>query len=279
MRGVSMLLVGVVVYAGFLGAVPGRAQQCDDYDECTGAGTCGPDDICQPGQPLPNGTACNAPASGECLPNPTCLDGMCAGGTSAASGSPCHLMNSACFTAGTCFVIPTFPGIPAVPPVCMGSVPIECPDDGNPLTLEFCNPQVGRCESYNLCVSDECMQRQAVGNACQETPRNEGGPCDDFNECTTNTRCQEGTCAESSGTQPTATPMATPTPTPPPQPACTGDCGNDGEVTVEEIITMVNIANGTQSLSTCPRADGNGDVLVAIDDIISAVNNALAGCA
>lgn len=59
---------------------------------------------------------------------------------------------------------------------------------------------------------------------------------------------------------------------------CTGDCGGDSEVTVDEIITMVNIANGVATLDTCPAADGNGDSLVAIDDIISAVNNATNGC-
>jgi len=62
------------------------------------------------------------------------------------------------------------------------------------------------------------------------------------------------------------------------QPACVGDCAGDGEVTVEEIITMVNIANGSQVLEVCPNADGNGDGQVAIDDIIQAVNNANNGC-
>ena len=59
---------------------------------------------------------------------------------------------------------------------------------------------------------------------------------------------------------------------------CTGDCNGDNEVTVDEIITMVNIANGVSPLEVCPNADGNGDGEVSIDDIISAVNNANNGC-
>lgn len=59
---------------------------------------------------------------------------------------------------------------------------------------------------------------------------------------------------------------------------CGGDCNGDGEVTVDEIITMVNIALGAAALPACPAADGNGDGQVAIDDIIGAVNNALSGC-
>lgn len=61
-------------------------------------------------------------------------------------------------------------------------------------------------------------------------------------------------------------------------PACVGDCNGDSEVTVDEIITMVNIANGAAPLEACPNADGNGDGEVSIDDIISAVNNANNGC-
>ncbi|MCK6556793.1 hypothetical protein L6Q96_19765 [Candidatus Binatia bacterium] len=59
---------------------------------------------------------------------------------------------------------------------------------------------------------------------------------------------------------------------------CTGDCNGDKEVTVDEIITMVNIANGMATIEACPNADGNDDGEVSIDDIISAVNNANNGC-
>lgn len=60
--------------------------------------------------------------------------------------------------------------------------------------------------------------------------------------------------------------------------ACVGDCGGDGEVTVNEIITMVNIALGTAALDSCPVGDANSDGEITVNEIIQAVNNALNGC-
>ncbi|MBI3783582.1 MAG: hypothetical protein HY270_09285 [Deltaproteobacteria bacterium] len=60
--------------------------------------------------------------------------------------------------------------------------------------------------------------------------------------------------------------------------ACVGDCNADGEVTIDELIKMVNIASGTGDLSTCSVGDANGDGEVTIDEIIKAVNAALNGC-
>jgi hypothetical protein len=77
-------------------------------------------------------------------------------------------------------------------------------------------------------------------------------------------------------TQPVATLTATATEgsaTP-----CVGDCGNDGQVTVDELITGVNIALGVVLPSACPQFDANGDGTVTVDEILQAVNNALNGC-
>jgi hypothetical protein len=70
---------------------------------------------------------------------------------------------------------------------------------------------------------------------------------------------------------------ATPTPTPAPAPACVGDCNGDDTVAINEIITSVLIALGTDKLDACP-AIACGGSLVAIDCLIRAVNNALNGC-
>jgi len=66
---------------------------------------------------------------------------------------------------------------------------------------------------------------------------------------------------------------------PPAPPAeCTGDCGVDGTVTVDEILTMVNMALDSTDASACPAGDTSIDGLITVDEIVAAVNNALNGC-
>ncbi len=60
--------------------------------------------------------------------------------------------------------------------------------------------------------------------------------------------------------------------------ACVGDCDGSGQVTVDEIIVMVNIALGTADITQCPVADANADGQVTVDEIVTAVNAALNGC-
>jgi hypothetical protein len=49
-------------------------------------------------------------------------------------------------------------------------------------------------------------------------------------------------------------------------------------VTVEELVTGINIALGSMSLDACIAADANVDLTVTIDELIRALNNALNGC-
>ena len=59
--------------------------------------------------------------------------------------------------------------------------------------------------------------------------------------------------------------------------ACTGDCDGTRSVTVDELITLGNIALGNAQASACPRGVPSGaEVDIAL--IIQAVNNALTGC-
>jgi hypothetical protein len=60
--------------------------------------------------------------------------------------------------------------------------------------------------------------------------------------------------------------------------ACRGDCNSDGMVTINELITGVNIALGNTAIEQCPSFDSDGDGNVAINELIAAVNNALNGC-
>src|SRR5262249_27945841 len=59
---------------------------------------------------------------------------------------------------------------------------------------------------------------------------------------------------------------------------CTGDCNANGSVTVDEILTAVNIALGSLPVSACTPADADGSGTVTIDEILAAVNFALTAC-
>ena len=61
-------------------------------------------------------------------------------------------------------------------------------------------------------------------------------------------------------------------------PACVGDCDGGDDVTVNEIITMVNIALGNAEVADCSAGDADGRGDITIDEIIAAVGNALATC-
>jgi hypothetical protein len=60
--------------------------------------------------------------------------------------------------------------------------------------------------------------------------------------------------------------------------ACVGDCDGSGDVTVNELIIMVNIALGNQTVSACLAGDADQSGDITINEIITAVNNALNGC-
>lgn len=59
---------------------------------------------------------------------------------------------------------------------------------------------------------------------------------------------------------------------------CAGDCDGDGNVTVDEVITGVNIALGVASIASCIAFDRDGDGVITVDEVILAVSTALMGC-
>ncbi len=64
-------------------------------------------------------------------------------------------------------------------------------------------------------------------------------------------------------------------PTPKP---CVGDCKTDQQVTVDELLTMVNVALGNANVSSCQAGDPKHDGQITVDEILRAMNNALNGC-
>ena len=60
---------------------------------------------------------------------------------------------------------------------------------------------------------------------------------------------------------------------------CVGDCDDSGNVTVNELITIVNIALNALPVSVCLAGNADNSGTITIDEILSAVNKALTGCA
>lgn len=60
--------------------------------------------------------------------------------------------------------------------------------------------------------------------------------------------------------------------------ACVGDCGGDGEVTVNDLVLAVVIALGDASVDTCPAADADGDGAVTVSELVEAVSGLLGSC-
>lgn len=59
---------------------------------------------------------------------------------------------------------------------------------------------------------------------------------------------------------------------------CIGDCGGDGEVSVDEVTTGVLLALGDPAAAACDAFDLDGDQRVDVADVITAITNVLQGC-
>jgi DNA-binding beta-propeller fold protein YncE len=59
---------------------------------------------------------------------------------------------------------------------------------------------------------------------------------------------------------------------------CVGDCEGEGMVTIDDLITGVNIALGNQPVSECPSFQCGAVGQVPINCLVQGVNNALGGC-
>ncbi len=73
------------------------------------------------------------------------------------------------------------------------------------------------------------------------------------------------------------TPTASPTPTTTPR--CSAHCNGSGSVEITDVMQLVNIALGAADLSSCDPGDLNRDGHITVDEIITAVDSAVNGCA
>jgi len=74
---------------------------------------------------------------------------------------------------------------------------------------------------------------------------------------------------------PTRTPTVTPSGG---VPFCTGDCSQNGIVTLTELSKVIDIAAGKRDLDECPWADTDGDGQVSLSEVLHAASNAQGGC-
>jgi hypothetical protein len=61
-------------------------------------------------------------------------------------------------------------------------------------------------------------------------------------------------------------------------PPCPGDCNDDGEVTIDELVMMASVSLGATAACDCSAGDTNGDGEITIEEIMQAVDRTLNGC-
>ena len=295
-RGRHLLtLAGFVLFVAVYLGGSAFAQTCDiGPDECN-TGMCA-NGVCQP-VPVPDGTHCTGPAT-TCASDYTCQGGNCTA-TAANDGGACT-PDSACAStgmceSGTCFPIPDtnkngmtcelVPGVGLCYPgscfygICMPGTIVTCPQN-DPCMFNVCMPATGQCQAFSKCYpGNPCQGTTCTNGTCNTM--NEGGSCDDFNDCTSNDTCHTGLCmgtAGGGGSTPTFTPTvkATSTRTPTVKPTSTLT------PTVKPTATQTPKPTATSTATSTPTAtvlappvcvgDCNGDGEVKINEIVSAVN-------
>ena len=205
--------------------------QCSGTSACTTAGTCNPmTGMCTGGTPKPNGTACDD--GSKCTSNDSCTAGTCGGvavvctaldtchdtgtcdpGTGTCS-NPVSADGKICSDGNACTQTDTCSS-----GSCVGSNPVACQGETPCASAGVCQPSNGQCLS---------------------SPKQNGTPCDDGQNCTASDICTNGTCGGS------------PVVCPAPADAChlAGTC-----VAATGQCTTINAPDGTKC------SDGNGCTL------------------
>lgn len=60
--------------------------------------------------------------------------------------------------------------------------------------------------------------------------------------------------------------------------SCAGDCNGDGRVVIGELVTGTGAALGVRPVAACAAMDGDGDGVVAVDELMRAIDGAQRGC-
>lgn len=229
---------------------------------------------------LPIGSVCAVP--GQCQTS-LCIDGYCCNEAcaaarycnisgSAGSCSPRRFVGEPCQQGSDCITLTCGAGGMCAVAVTPSPTPIRAP-------LGSACAAPADCTSGH-CTDDVCCQEAvcAVGERCDVSgtlgdcrPQLAPG-----SECARDTDCRDGgPCAVEPGSERRvcAAPVATPAPG-----GCFGDCSGDGQVTVNEILVLIEIALGARALTGCPSGDIDGDGQISVDELLTAVSLALVGC-
>jgi hypothetical protein len=309
--GCERVAIVVAVCSLVLCAVsPAHAQfclgpaDCNDQNACTSDNCIGiPAGIC-----VHLGGDCNDfnlctidhcdPASGCSHTPKNCDDG------NPCTVDSCDLLGQcehALMEEGTHCTVPghcgSFPGNCSIQGTCEGVgclLDTDCAlcDDGDPCTAEICDTQRGcvhapiaHCTAGPSPTPTRTPTRTRTRTptfTATRTPTRPPTPTQTLTSTRTPTLTRTSTQTRTFTLTPTPsstrTPTTTPTPTASPTPGCAGDCDASAEVTVNEIVTLVNVALGTGVLANCQAGDTNGDQQITINEIVAAVNNALLGC-
>ncbi|MBP1685543.1 MAG: Thiamin-phosphate pyrophosphorylase, partial [Deltaproteobacteria bacterium] len=265
----SIISIGltVVALAMVLAARTGWAvTPCEDIDpQCMRNGVCQADGTCA-GEVINEGQPCNTGDPCALTPQSAqCQSGHCVTTTNKPEGTACTFPG-----AGLCIKNTTCQSLFGFGPFCMTQNEndiVDCDALGHKCMA--CDPNTGQCTIPLVpgpCETGECNPATGL---FQDAPN--GTACNDFNVCTSDEQCQGGVCR--SGTAPT------PTPTVPIGPAtCTGDCNNLHVVTVDNLLTMIDIGLGKTSIAACMAGDRDHNFQITVDEVITAVPNALDGC-
>ncbi|GMV41735.1 MAG: hypothetical protein AMXMBFR64_34510 [Myxococcales bacterium] len=159
---------------------------CDDGDPCTVNDSCATGSCA--GTPVGEGDLCDD--ANPCTGGTTCAGGKCGGGVPIGDDGACDDGD------------PCTEGTVCSEGQCAGGTSVDCPDDGNPCTVESCSPSAG-CTATPAPQGTECP----ASNPCWEkalceglecsigVPKSNGSPCEDGDPCTGGSLCQSGWCS------------------------------------------------------------------------------------
>jgi hypothetical protein len=196
--------------------------------------------------------------------------------------APCRVAGKVCSDACGVKAVACRGGCVAVRGTCRAACEVPCLISPNSKACRDCRNACDNARDFcnNGCDSDERRCKSvctATQNLCEGVCTGISADCRE--NCDASGTSCNADCARFPA--PTATPTGTrrPTPTPTVGPiTCAGDCDGGGSVTVDEILTMTNVALEVSARAECFAGDTDGDFQITVDEILKGIFHALNGC-